>query len=205
MIVAGLTGGIATGKSTAARMLAQAGADVLDADAIAREAVRKGRPAWQQVVHHFGKSLLQPDGEIDRVRLAEIVFNDPEQRRFLERIIHPRVFARLAQQTTRLAREKPQGVVIHDIPLLFEAGMEPRFEEIIVVYAAPTIQLQRLMRRDRLPREAAMARIRAQMPIDEKKRRATRVIDNSGTLTETRRQVMSLYGSLCAGARSAGA
>ncbi len=196
MITVGLTGGIATGKSTVARIFSQAGARVIDADRIAREAVRRGRPAWQEIVDHFGDKVLLPDGEIDRAVLGSIIFNDPEQQAVLNRIVHPQVFAAIEAQRARIAETAPDAVVILDIPLLFEAGNRRDLAEIIVVYAPEPVQLARLMKRDGLPRRDALARIRSQMPIEEKKKRATRVIDNSGDLAATRRQALAVYRDL---------
>ncbi len=197
MITVGLTGGIATGKSTVARILRGAGARVIDADRIAREVVGRGRPAWRDIVEHFGEGMLRPDGEIDRARLGDIIFNDPGEQAALNRIVHPRVFADIEAQRARIAETAPRAVVILDIPLLFEAGSRRDLDEIIVVYAPEPVQLARLMKRDGLSRRDALARIRSQMPIEEKKKRATRVIDNSGDLAVTRRQALAVYRELC--------
>ncbi len=196
MITVGLTGGIATGKSTVARILREAGAHVIDADRIAREAVGRGRPAWRDIVDHFGKGVLRPDGEIDRARLGDIIFNDPDQQAALNRIVHPRVFTDIETRRARIAETAPRAVVVLDIPLLFEAGNRRDLAEIIVVYAPQRVQLTRLMARDGLSERDALARIRSQMPIEEKKKRATRVIDNSGDLAATRRQALALYREL---------
>ncbi len=197
MITVGLTGGIATGKSTVARILREAGAHVIDADRIAREVVGRGRPAWRDIVEHFGKEVLRPNGEIDRARLGDIIFNDPEQQAALNRIVHPRVFADIEAQRARIAETAPHAVVVLDIPLLFEAGNHRDLAEVIVVYAPEPVQLARLMQRDGLSRRDALARIHSQMPIEEKKKRATRVIDNSGDLADTRRQALAVYRDLC--------
>ncbi len=197
MITVGLTGGIATGKSTVARILREAGAHVIDADRIAREAVGRGRPAWRDIVEHFGKGVLRPDGEIDRARLGNIIFNDPDQQAALNRIVHPRVFADIEARRARIAETAPHAVVVLDIPLLFEAGSRRNLAEVIVVYAPEPVQLARLMQRDGLSRRDALARIRSQMPIEEKRQRATRVIDNSGDLAATRRQALAVYRDLC--------
>jgi len=196
MIVAGLTGSIATGKSTVARILEAAGAVVVDADEIAHAAVRRGRPAWHQVVAHFGRQILTSDGQIDRRRLGHIIFTDPAQRKTLEHIVHPHVTARIDRRLQEIGAGIPQAAVILDIPLLFEAGPHRPLDEIIVVYIPQALQCKRLMARDGLSRSAAMARIRSQMSIEEKRRLATRVIDNSGDLSQTRRQALAIYRDL---------
>jgi dephospho-CoA kinase len=196
VIVAGLTGGIATGKSTVSAIFAEAGAMVVDADRIAHEAVRKGSDAWGKIVAQFGRQVLRPDGEIDRGCLAEIIFNDTGRKEALNRIVHPYVRAETARQLEAIERRHPEAVVILDVPLLLEAHMDEGMAEIIVVYAPEAIQLQRLMERDRLTEAQARARIRSQMPIEEKKSRATIVIDNSGTLAAVRDRTLAVLGRL---------
>ena len=196
MIVAGLTGGIATGKSTVAAMFEQAGARIIDADGIAREAARKGSPAYHQIVAHFGCTILLADGEIDRKRLAGVIFTNPAEQRALERIIHPQVKQETDRRLERIRLETPGAVVIIDVPLLFEAGMDRGLDAAIVVYVPEKVQVQRLMARDSLTRPEALARIRAQMPIDTKKSLATFVIDNSGDLDNTRGQTLEVYRKL---------
>lgn len=196
MLIAGLTGGIASGKSTVSAVLAEAGARIIDADRIARDIVRRGTAAHQRIIAHFGRQILGTDGEIDRTRLGAIVFNDPQQRRVLESIVHPGVQAETTRCLERLRREDAAAVVVLDVPLLFESGMHRGLVEVIVVYVPEAVQLERLMKRDRLPQTAALARIRSQMPLDAKKALATRVIDNSGTPEETRRQALDIYRQL---------
>ena len=193
MIIAGLTGGIASGKSTVSNFLAAAGARIIDADQIAREVVRKGTPAYDEIVATFGARILLPDGEIDREQLGDIIFNAPEKKKRLDAIVHPRVFERSAERIAAIGAQTPDAVVILDIPLLLEAGMERDLAEVIVVYVPEAVQLVRLMKRDGIDKEAAMARIRSQMPIEEKRRRATLVIDNSGTLAACRDQSLAVY------------
>ena len=193
MIVAGLTGGIATGKSTVAAIFEEAGARLIDADRIARDAVRKGAPAYHDTVAHFGEAVLQDDGEIDRKRLAAVIFNDPAEQRALERIVHPQVKQEIARSLDLIRRETPDALVIVDVPLLFESGMDRGLAAAIVVYVPEQIQLERLMARDALTQPEALARIRAQMPIEKKKSLATLVIDNSGSLERTRDQTLEVY------------
>lgn len=196
VIIAGLTGGIASGKSTIARFFSEVGAQVVDADKIAREVVKPGTPGYDAVVAFFGRTILLPDGDIDRKRLGEIIFNDPDKKASLDAIVHPLVFERSAEMIAQIAAETPDAVVIMDVPLLIEANMGRDFEEMIVVYVPETIQLERLMNRDGIDEQAAMARIRSQMPIEEKRRRATVVIDNSGTLFESRRRALAVFNRL---------
>lgn len=196
MVVAGLTGGIATGKSTVAAIFEEAGARLIDADRIAREAVRKGSPAHRDIVAHFGMDVLLGDGEIDRKRLAVIIFNNPAAQRALEHIVHPQVKQEVDRRVALIRRQAPDALIILDIPLLFEAGMQRGLDAVIVVYAPEHLQLARLMARDGLTEPEALARIRAQMPIESKRALATRVIDNSGSREQTRQQALKIYRQL---------
>jgi dephospho-CoA kinase len=196
MIVAGLTGGIGTGKSTVAAVFAEAGAVIIDADEIARDVVAKGRPAWCRIVAHFGRDVLLPDGDIDRKKLGAIIFNDARQKTHLDRIVHPHVMAETEQQLIEIERVQPQAVVILDVPLLIEAGMDRGLDDVIVVYTPEAVQLKRLMRRDRLTAAEGLSRIRSQMPIEEKKVRATVVIDNSASPAVTRKRVLEVFADL---------
>lgn len=196
MVVAGLTGGIATGKSTVAAIFEKAGARLIDADRIAREAVRKGSAAHRDIVAHFGMDVLLGDGEIDRKRLAAIIFNNPAAQRALEHIVHPQVKREVDRRVALIRRQAPDALIILDIPLLFEAGMQRGLDAVIVVYAPEHLQLARLMARDGLTEPEALARIRAQMPIESKRALATRVIDNSGSREQTRQQALEIYRQL---------
>ncbi|BBO74315.1 dephospho-CoA kinase [Desulfosarcina widdelii] len=190
MIVAGLTGGIATGKSTVSNFLSEAGARIIDADKIAREVVEQGTPAYDEIRAFFGEEVLMPNGDIDRERLGDIIFNDSDKKKRLDAIVHPRVFERSAVLIAEIAASEPDAVVILDIPLLLEANMDRDLTEVIVVYVPETMQLQRLMARDGIDEKAAMARIRSQMPIEEKRKQATCVIDNSGSRSACRQQAL---------------
>lgn len=193
MLVAGLTGGIATGKSTVSGFLAEAGARIVDADQLAREAVVRGTEAWAQIVAHFGKKILQPGGQIDRKRLGDIIFNDPLQQARLNQIVHPVVRRESARIIEQIRGRWPDAVVVMDVPLLIETGLHGGLAEIIVVYVPEALQIVRLMARDRIDRAAALARIRSQMPIEEKKRYATLLIDNSGSPAATRQRSLEVY------------
>ena len=197
MVIAGLTGGIASGKSTVSAFLEAAGAIIVDADKIAREVVQKGQPAWREIVGVFGRSILLPDGEINRILLGDIIFNDPAQKQVLNRIVHPGVIAETATRLAEIGKNRPDAVVILDVPLLIESGMDTGLSDIIVIYVPESVQIQRLMTRDALTQAQALARIRSQMPIEEKKKRATIVIDNSGSLENTRIISLCVYQKLC--------
>jgi dephospho-CoA kinase len=190
--VIGLTGGIATGKSTVSAILKNAGAVIIDADQIARRVVKKNLPAYRQILAHFGESVLLPDGEINRAALGNLIFNDSRKKQLLNSIVHPHVRKETDRQLRHIAKKNPNALVILDIPLLLEAGMREDLSEVIVVYAPEHIQIKRLMERDHISQADALARIRSQMPIEKKKRLATMVIDNSGPIEYTRKQTLEI-------------
>ena len=196
MIISGLTGGIATGKSTISAILKECGAIIIDADLIAHAVVKKGLEAYERIAAHFGTQILLPDGEINRPRLGNIVFNHPDEKEMLNQIVHPFVFEEMERQIREIKLRNPASVVISDIPLLIESGMHKNFSEIILVYIPEYLQIQRLMIRDDLCATQANTRIRAQMPIEEKKRFATMIIDNSDSLENTRNQTIAVYQQL---------
>lgn len=193
MQVIGLTGGIATGKSTVSAILENAGAVIIDADRIARRVVKKNLPAYRQIVAQFGESVLLPDGEINRTALGNLIFNDSRKKQLLNSIVHPHVRRETDRQLRHIAKNNPNALVILDIPLLLEAGMRKDLSEVIVVYAPEHIQIRRLMERDHISQEDALTRIRSQMPIEEKKSFATMVIDNSGSIESTRKQTLEIF------------
>jgi dephospho-CoA kinase len=191
--VIGLTGGIATGKSTVCAILENAGAVIIDADRIARNLVKKNLPAYRQIVDTFGESILLPDGEINRTALGDLIFNDPRKKQLLNKIIHPQVGKETHRQLKHIEKSNPHALVILDIPLLLESGMHKDLSEVIVVYTPEHIQIKRLMVRDHISQKNALARIRSQMPIEKKKKLATIVIDNSGPLEHTRKQTLEIF------------
>ncbi len=197
MKVVALTGGIASGKSTVARILRQLGAEVVDADALAREVVAPGQPALREIVAAFGEEVLLPSGELDRKRLATLVFSDPERRAQLNAIVHPRVRERMRLRLEEIRAQNPQAVVVLDVPLLFDVPL-PELEALpaVVVYASPQVQLRRLVTRDGLTPDEAERRLRAQRPLREKLGRARWVVDNDGDLERTREQVERLWAEL---------
>ena len=194
MVRAGLTGGIATGKSYCLGRFAALGASVVDADLLAREAVAPGSPGLRAVVQRFGEKLLHPDGTLDRPALGRIVFADQAARADLEAIIHPEVYRRIREWTVNLS--PATRVAIADIPLLFETGQRYDFDRVIVCACSPAEQLRRLMARDRLTEADARARLDAQWPIAEKVARADYVIRTDGSHAATDLQVRTVFEAL---------
>ncbi len=190
--VVGLTGGIATGKSSVARFLIERGAEVIDADELSRLAVRPGSPALRRIVERFGREVLLPDGSLDRGKMRTLVFGNDDNRRELERIVHPEIRA-LAEERIAAAAERGDRIVFYMAPLLIEAGVTDRVDEIWVVTLRPEIQLKRLMERDGIGPEDARKIIDSQMPLAEKQRHGRVVIDNSGTPEETERLVAAVW------------
>jgi dephospho-CoA kinase len=185
----GLTGGIATGKSTVARLLKERGAILIDLDRIAREVVEPGQPSLLRITERFGQAVLQEDGMLDRKKLGAVVFADPAERKALEAIIHPAIRAVMKERMAYHEENSPDKLVVVDVPLLYESGLESYFQQIMVVYVPREEQLQRLLERDKLTVEEAQRRLQAQMDIEEKKRRADILINNSGSLADTELQV----------------
>lgn len=192
MVRVGLTGGIASGKSLVAAELAARGATIIDADVLAREVVEPGTPALAAVIERFGADLVQ-DGQLDRARLAQIVFADPLARRDLERIVHPAVRARAAE-LERAAGDA--AVVVHVIPLLIETGQQENFDLVVTVDADHETQVQRLMARNGFTRAEAEARIAAQASREERTLVADVVLDNTGSVTQLREQIDALWAEL---------
>jgi dephospho-CoA kinase len=189
----GLTGGIGSGKSEVSKRLAAQGAVVIDADAIAREVVARGTDGLAEVVDAFGKEILRADGELDRPRLGDIVFADPELRGKLNAIIHPRVGARMAELEQGAG---PGAIVVHDVPLIAENGLAGGYDLVVVVDVPPRIQVERLVRYRGMTREQAQARMAAQASREQRLAIAGIVIDNSGSLAELDRQVGDLWAEL---------
>jgi dephospho-CoA kinase len=183
MLLAALTGGIATGKSYCIARFAALGVPVIDADHLAREAVAPGTPGLKAVVDRFGVGILQADGALDRAALARIIFTNATARADLESIVHPDVYRRIREWSVNLPPHTP--LAIADIPLLFETGHDHDFDKVIVCACEPAEQVRRLIARDGLTSEEARARLAAQWPIEDKAARADYVIRTDGTLTET--------------------
>ncbi|PEE39188.1 dephospho-CoA kinase [Bacillus pseudomycoides] len=187
-IVIGLTGGIASGKSTVLQMFRELHIPVIDADIIAREVVEQGKEAYKEIVDVFGEEILQADGELDRPKLGSIVFHNEEKRLRLNKIVHPAVRKEMNVQKDMYIKEGMQAVVL-DIPLLFESKLTSLVDQILVVAVAPSTQLERLMKRNGFIEEEAKARIDSQMSLVEKITLADKVIYNDGTIAETKAQL----------------
>lgn len=197
MKIIGLTGGIASGKSTVATLLREMEIPVIDADDIAHQIVAPGEPAYQEIVQTFGPHILSADGTIDRKRLGSLVFAQEEQRKKLNAITHPRVAQRFAELSQQLA-EEGHSLLVYEVPLLFETGLHHSLDAVILVAASEEQQLQRLQERNQLSPEAARARLQAQMPLAQKRALADYVIDNSNSLEELRQQVHQIWNSVSA-------
>ena len=189
--IIGLTGGIASGKSTVSNWLISQGYPVVDADIAARKVVEPGMPALREITEAFGNDMLLEDGTLDRKKLGSVIFADEEKRHTLNAIVHPAVREWMGQETDR-AVENGASIVIMDIPLLFESKLTHMVEETILVYVSKETQLKRLMERDGYSESDALARIQAQMPIDDKRKLADYVVDNNGTISETVEQVKEI-------------
>jgi dephospho-CoA kinase len=185
----GLTGGIATGKSTVSRLFTERGAALVDLDVIAREIVEPGQAPLSQIAQRFGQAVLQADGTLNRRKLGEIVFADEAERKALEAITHPAIRARMRARMDALQSERPDRLVVVDVPLLYESSLQSFFEQVVVVYVPRNLQLERLRKRDGLTEAEAERRLAAQMDIEEKKRLADWVIDNSFSPERTAEQV----------------
>lgn len=198
MRLVGLTGGIASGKSTFAAALRDLGAPVIDADLLARDVVRPGCPALTEIRRAFGEEVLGPGGELDRRRMGARVFADESARARLEAIIHPAVRRAVKAETARLA-QAGESLAFYDVPLLFEKGLDGEVDCVVVVYAPPALQKARLMVRDGIPEAEAEARLAAQMPIEEKARRADVLVDNQGETVALRSKAALVLAALRSG------
>lgn len=190
-LVIGLTGGIASGKSTVSGMFTDMGITVIDADIEARLAVEPGEKAYNDIVSHFGTGILEENGTINRPELGEIIFNNEEKRLLLNSIVHPAVRERMAQKRAQAEAANEKAVVL-DIPLLFESRLTGLVEKIIVVYVDEQTQLERLMNRNGFSKEEALSRINSQMPLKDKVDLADAVIDNSSSIEQSRQQLIDI-------------
>jgi dephospho-CoA kinase len=195
MLLVGLTGNIASGKSTVARHFEERGATVIDADTLARQAVEAGTSAYRDIVRRWGEEVLAADGELDRGALRRIVFDEPDELSALNRIVHPEV-ARLRDRLVAEARQRGDVVCICDIPLLFENDLAGEFDRIVLVDAPRPVRLERLVRDRGLPETEAMDMITAQMPAALKRARADYIIDNDGTLAQLEVRAGEVWSSL---------
>jgi dephospho-CoA kinase len=196
ILTVALTGGIATGKSIISRALAGPGFFIHSADRAAHELMLPGRPAWKRIVARFGRGILDPDQKINRQRLGKIVFSSPADRRFLDRVVHPLVLEKKRQEVRKLERLGRHKVYISEAALTIEAGLASCFDKVVLAYCPESVQVERLMKRDRIGREEALRKIRSQMPLADKIAHADYLIDTSGTLRETDAQAEKLRRSL---------
>ena len=199
MAVVGLTGGVAAGKSLVSAELERLGAHVIDADLISKEIFAPGTAEFKEAVLAFGSAILAKDGTINRKLLGAMVFADAAKLRLLNSITHPSILRRIRDEVASL-KGRGEGVVVVDAALVMETGLDKEIDAVVVVYAPPEAQLDRLMKRDGLSREQALQRIDAQMPMEEKVKRAQFVIDNSGEAADALASVKDLYGKLKTGA-----
>lgn len=190
-MIIGLTGSIATGKSTVANMIKEMNIPVIDADKVAREVVEPGEKAYEQIVEYFGTEILFPDGTLNRKKLGTIVFQDEEKRNVLNSIVHPVIRERMDQQKEEYLA-KGYNTVVLDIPLLFEGNRQDEFDKVLLVAVTEETQLKRLLERDKMGKEDALNRIRSQMPIKDKIPLADAVIYNDGTIEETKTQLIAI-------------
>jgi len=195
-LLVGLTGGIATGKSTVSNMLRGLGAEIIDADQLARQVVEPGEPAWREIVEKFGRDVLNPDGTLDRKKLGAIVFANPEQRKRLEAITHPAIRARVKARVDELAARGFAGIVFYDAAILIEALGHQDMDRIVVVMTDEPTQVARLRGRDGADEAEGRRKIASQMPLAEKAKLADYVIDNSGDREATDEQVRRVFATL---------
>jgi dephospho-CoA kinase len=195
-LLLGVTGGIATGKTTVVNMLKELGAPVIDFDILARQVVEPGKPAWTEIVAFFGEQVLQEDKNLDRKKLSDIVFRDIEKRKKLEGFTHPRIHAEFVAKLSEIVEKDPDAIVQVDVPLLIEGNLQYMFHKTLVVYIPEEKQIERLVAREGISKEEAADRLKAQLPIDEKMSYADFVIHNDKSLEETRKQVEELWETL---------
>ena len=196
MLNVGLTGGIASGKSTVATLFAKHGAHLIDFDGLAHEVQEPEKPAWKEVVNQFGEGILQPDNKIDRVKLGNIVFADKKKLIELDKIVHPFVYQEGHMLLEKIGKKEKHAIVLSDIPLLFEGNMQHLFDLTILVLIVPEKQISRLMTRNGISKEEAGKRLKSQMPIIEKIALADIVIDNDGGIPETEKRVRQVWREL---------
>ncbi len=196
MLIVGLTGGVASGKTAVSEVLREEGAYIIDADQIARELVQPHRPAWNELVRTFGKEILQKDGSIDRKKLADIVFVDPQQRKRLNQILHPLITGEMDRRTREIGQKNPEAIVVIDAPLLIEVGYHRRVDKLMVVTSTQAEQIERLKVRDGINSEEALRILSSQMPVEEKVKLADFVIRNEGSKAEVRERAKEVFREL---------
>jgi len=192
----GITGGIASGKTTVADMFAEMGAVHIDYDLLARQAVEPGKPAWKDILKYFGSHVLNEDKSIDRKKLGGIVFQDPAKRKKLESFTHPRIHELFVEQLGEITKRDPGSIIQVSVPLMIEQNLQHMFHKLVVVYVSEETQLERLMTRDKMSEDDARAILKAQLSIEEKVRYADFVIYNDRSVGETKKQVRDLWQKL---------
>jgi dephospho-CoA kinase len=196
MLIVGLTGGVASGKTAVSQVLKEEGAYIIDADQIARELVQPHKPAWNDLIRAFGKEILQEDGFIHRKKLADKVFADPKKRKLLNQILHPRIKEEMDRRTKEIGQKDPEAIVVIDAPLIVELGDHREMDKLIVVASTQTQQIERLKERDRIGPEEALRILSSQMPVEEKVNLADFVIRNEGSLEETKKRAKEVFKEL---------
>ncbi len=204
MVVVGLTGGLGAGKTTIADLFQACGATIIDADQLARDVVKPGKPAWKEIKRQFGQSVFHSDNTLNRQALAQVVFHHPSKLKVLQKIIHPRVAREQATRTKAIGKANPHAVIMYDAALLIEAGAHQRMDHVIVVKADRATQISRVCRRDGLTKAAALRRIRQQMPLRQKLHYADTVLDGTWPRPRLRLIVKSLYRTYLNEARQRG-
>lgn len=190
--IVGLTGGISSGKSTVSNILRQLGAKIIDADELSKQLMQKGKPLLDDVVEHFGEDMLLADGNLNRKKMADLIFSSDSHRRLLNRLSHPRIIEDIKQKLQSAKAMNKYELIILDCALLFELDLDVLVEQSWLVYVPEEIQISRLMMRDKITKEQAVERIKSQMPLEQKIKRADIVIDNSMEIENTKQQIVDL-------------
>jgi dephospho-CoA kinase len=196
MLIVGLTGGVASGKTAVSQVLKEEGAYIIDADQIARELVLPHKPAWSELIRAFGQEILQEDGSIQRKKLADKVFADPKQRKLLNQILHPRIKEEMDRRAKEIGEKYPEAIVVIDAPLIIELGDHRKMDKLIVVTSTQTQQIERLKDRDGTNPEEALRIVSSQMPLKEKLKFADYLIRNEGSMEETKKRAREVYQEL---------
>jgi dephospho-CoA kinase len=196
MLIVGLTGGVASGKTAVSQVLKEEGAYIIDADQIARELVLPHKPAWSELIRAFGQEILQEDGSIQRKKLADKVFADPKQRKLLNQILHPRIKEEMDRRAKEIGEKYPEAIVVIDAPLIIELGDHREMDKLIVVTSTQTQQIERLKDRDGTNPEEALRIVSSQMPLKEKLKFADYLIRNEGSMEETKKRAREVYQEL---------
>jgi dephospho-CoA kinase len=192
----GLTGGIASGKTTIAGIFKELGAEIIDADLIARKVSQKGTSVYKEIVKAFGKNCLKKDGEIDRKKIGKIIFESPDKRKLLNAIIHPEIFKKERLLEREIKKRNKHAVILYDIPLLIETGSFAKMESVVLVHVKRETQISRLMKRNRLTRDESLNRIQAQLPFSQKKKYADYLIRGDETRDKTVKRVKKIYSEI---------